>query len=275
MTSSFVILPYVNNPEQTLQATQDVLAQTLPVTPLLICNGGTLLDQEVRASLDTVYHWHYSPALPLAAVWNQALQFVWASGGEYALVCNNDLRLPYGLYADLLQAMALTDAWFVTAVNVGTAWHDGMLRQRTLVDQHLCAARGGPDFSCFLITKECHDQFKFDEGFSPAYGEDCSYHRTLMLAGHGPKIFSVCVPYLHYASGTLNAMPPEARARKEQQIEGSRRHYQRIWGGMPNSETFIRPGGPEEYTGVTNPDLQRWVEAGKDVKDLLDGVLRG
>lgn len=276
---NWCIMPYLDCPDLTEAAVEDVMAQRLPDVRLLLINNGSTTDagralgaRMAARFAGEVFLWSYDPGLPsLAAVWNGALTFVWSVGGTHALVVNNDVRLHPDLYAALLGVQQYTNALFVSAVNVGEAYTQyGELPET----DHLAVARGGPDFSCYVITQACHAQYPFDEGFTPAYCEDCSYHRRLMLDDQGTRIFSVCVPYLHYGSGTLNAMPPEARARKEQQIGGARGHYQALWGGPPNQEVFILPFGPDAYQGVTNPDLQRAIAEGRPIDAILGGAGR-
>jgi GT2 family glycosyltransferase len=268
---AWVIMPFHNAVDLTAQAVQDVLNQTVPVQLLLIDQGS---DEESRAwarrvavQTNQVSVWHYTPALSLAACWNHALQSVWDAGGHEAWVVNNDIRVHPRTLECLQEVQSLTQALFVTPVNTGDRFHlassffDAV---PTRWSPEFLASRGGPDFSCFLITRECHQSFPFDQGFRPAYCEDLDYHRRLLLAGYGDKIFSVNIPYQHLGSGTLSAMSPEQRARTEAQINaGSRAHYRMKWGGDVNQERYRVPFDPtSDQDGVTTPELQRAVQAG-------------
>jgi len=154
---------------------------------------------------------------------------------------------------------ARSEALFVSAVGVAPEQFSPEFEP---FDQH---ARGGPDFSCFLISRACHHRFQFDEGFVPAFCEDLDYHRRLMLAGEGHRIFSVNLPYLHYGSATLKAMEPGARATVEEKIERqSRAYYQRKWGGPVNAERFVRPFCQTEDRDVSTPALQTMVQADRE-----------
>jgi hypothetical protein len=66
-----------------------------------------------------------------------------------------------------------------------------------------------------------------------------------MLGGDGSRIFSVNLPYLHYASGTINSEPEKALAWAKR-IEQSRAHYVRKWGGDVNHERFTIPFDAED-----------------------------
>ena len=291
--ASWIILPVLDNLEQAIQALSDCCAQSIP-TRVLVVNQGS--STEIRQRLerlaeehDQIFLWSFDPALPsLSAVWNRALRFVWEVGGTEALVVNSDVRLHRDTYPALKAVQQETVALFVSGVGVAPEqfdavsplppiWnavvsHDAQTNQVTRTP-----IRGGPDFSCFLISEACHDRFPFDEGFIPAFCEDLDLHRRLMLAGEGSRIFSVNLPFLHYGSQTLMAMTPEKRAATERQITTiSRAHYSSKWGGPVNQETFYVPYGvtrtwdppscgpttPElPSCGPTTPELQAWVQS--------------
>ena len=263
---TWVIMPILAHPEYTRAAIADVLAQSVPVRLLLINQG---VDQPFREELeqiaeadDRVLLWSHQPPLPsLAASWNAALDFVWALGGEVALVVNNDVRLRQDTVEILARVCRPPHALFVSCVGVRPEQFDPadgvILCDDPDADQPKLS-KGGPDFSCFLIARECHERYRFDEGFTPAFCEDCSYHRELMLAGEGSRIFSINLPYLHYGSATLKTVDEAKRTAINRAIEaGSRAHYARMWGGPPNHERYVIKGDPSSARdGVTNPELQ-------------------
>lgn len=276
MSPTWVIMPFVNNPEMTLQAVEDCLAQTVSTRVLLVDQGAA---KPVRDAIDLyidqrkdhrVLCWHYNPPLPsLSGVWNRALRFVWELGGVEALVVNNDVRVTSGMVECLSRVGERETALFISAVGVReTEWHSAPPQD----DPYLWASafhdgpmynKGGPDFSCFLLTKAGHDKYPFDESYQPAFCEDCSNHREYMLGGDGGKIFSINLPYLHYASQTLKAYSPEEQAKFNKQYAGVIATYTRHWGGPPNLETYTRKDDPSSAReGVTNPELQRRVQAG-------------
>lgn len=285
MNELWAVIPFLDCWEATRQAAEDALAQQgVKVRVLLIDNGGSAKTRQLADSYcASVYEhalvWHHKPELPsLAAVWNQALDFVWAAGGEHAWVMNNDIRVAPGTAAALLSQWT-PERWkggtplFVSAVGVTPEQFNA---QRQHIADDIYLNQGGPDFSCFIISKDCHQAYRFDEQFSPCYCEDLDYHRRLMLGGDGRRIFSVNLPYLHIdnGSGTLKSMSPERRAAKENQItHGSRAYYVRKWGGPVNHETNLEPfcnpaardllpdppGTP--HLAITTPELQREVWA--------------
>lgn len=265
----WAIMPILAHPEYTRAAIADLLAQSVP-TRLLLINQG--VDDPFRDELekvaeeypDRVLLWSHQPPLPsLSATWNRALDFVWEAGGEVALVVNNDVRLHRETVEQLANVLRLTEALFVSCVGWDEAhWMNTMHKDREgiiLCDdpdaEHPQLAKGGPDFSCFLISRECHGRFRFDEAFTPAFCEDLDYHRRLLLAVEGARIFSVNLPYLHYGSATLKSLDGPAFMRIGKAIsEGSRAYYVQKWGGPVNEETFLVPfgGGFSEPAKVTD-----------------------
>jgi GT2 family glycosyltransferase len=275
-------MPVIDCLEMTLQAVADCLAQTVPTRVLIVNQGSRDATREALEALaersgDRVLVWSHLPTLPsLSATWNRALEFVWACGAEHALVVNNDVRLHRQTVEVLQKTLASTEALFVTAVGVreGQFQPDAVYDPVAGTDEGWLtarSARGGPDFSCFLISALCHVQYRFDEAFIPAYCEDLDYHRRLMLGGDGARIFSVNLPYLHYASGTTKAFTQAQREHFAQRVKAARGHYERKWGGPVNEETFVvpftRPAAP--LTGITTPELQAAVQAGKQVPSVF------
>lgn len=255
----WVVMPVMGNPVLTRTAISDVLRQTLPVQ-LLIVNQACPDEfrwelEKIAEEDDRVFVWSHEPTLPaLSSVWNRALQMIWATGETRAWLVNNDLRLHPMTLATLDKALTQHEAWFVSAVGVGTE-AEALGWDGTLGEGH-----GGPDFSCFLLSKEGHDAYPFDEGFIPAYCEDLDTHRRYLLGGDGEKIFSVPVPYWHIdgGSGTLKAMTTEERDKHQDRIRTqSRAHYQKKWGGPVNRERYTIPFVAESgQDHVTTPELQ-------------------
>lgn len=253
---TYVIMPVLGARDYTRAAIADLLIQSVP-TRLLVINQG--VDNVFRDELegiaeqhpDRVLVWHHVPPLvSLSATWNRALDFVWACGGEEALVVNNDVRLAPITLGALKINMDRTNCLFITAVGVTepqyTKWRaegDELFSIDTTSGVPPNQT-GGPDFSCFLISRACHTRFRFDESFIPAYCEDLDYHRRLLLAGEGHRIFSVNLPYLHYGAGTLKTASDGQKAAIQAAISaGSRAYYEQKWGGPVNQERFFAPFG--------------------------------
>lgn len=262
IAATWCVMPVLAGPEMTEVAIGDLLVQSVP-TKILVVNQG--VDEAFRDRLERlseqdparIFLWHHQPPLPsLSATWNLALDTIWIAGGLLALVVNNDVRLHPDTVLILTSELRRKHALFVSAVGVrGEQFKTSTPLSYTEPDNH-----GGPDFSCFVISKACHEQFRFDERFIPAFCEDLDYHRRLMLAGEGRRIFSVNVPYLHLASQTLAQLPSQEANRIRLQVERqSRAYYAQKWGGPVNEETYQTPFGPVATEDVTTPTIQRKV----------------
>lgn len=276
----WILMPALNAWAYTEPAIQDCLAQSgLPSPPqILVIDTGSRL--EVRRELEAwtereprLHAWFHRPGLPsLSATWNLGLRFVWGQGGEVALVVNNDLRLDPWTYEGLWRVQQATKALFVSAVGWDERhWMDTMFTEREAARGALLeSGHGGPDFSCFLLTKAGHEAYPFDEGFIPAYCEDLDSHRRFMLGGDGHRIFSIDLPYLHYGSGTVNDDPSQLAAWATR-IEQSRAYYARKWGGPVNKERYTRPfDATSDADGVTTPELQARPSAPVEKESLRD-----
>lgn len=282
-----IIVPFLNNWAETATALDDLRQQVIsPAPTILLIDQGS--DPETAAQADAyvatypqVLLWRHQPPLPsLAATWNRALQWAWESGAAYAWVCNNDIRVCPETYATLRDILVTRGAYFVTATGVTPEQYQTWLEQRATfafglvigsgIAQQVCAWVGqqfqptaflpGPDFSCYLISRECHEKYPFDENFIPAYCEDLDYHRRLMLGGDGQKIHGTGLPFLHVGSGTLRAMDEERVAAWHRRIDaGSRAYYTRKWGGPANHETYLVPFGVpvsvQDQPVITTPEL--------------------
>ena len=267
----WVIMPVMGGEALTDAAISDVLAQSIPTRLLIIAQGvhGSWrqhLQQVAEESDGRVLIWWADPPLPsLSASWNRALRFVWSTGAEDAIVVNNDVRLRADTGSMLRIIQDNQCALFVSAVGVTGEQFDAQLGRRGVDVVGDDISRGGPDFSCFLLTKEGHEKYPFDENFIPAYCEDLDLHRRYMLAGEGDRIFSINLPFHHvdHGSGTLKSFTPEQKQRHEARIGQSRRHYEQKWGGPVNQELYSIPFDPlSAQGGVTTPELQKMVQEG-------------
>ena len=180
-----------------------------------------------------------------------------------ALVVNNDVRLHPRTFEVLRRRMwhDPTFPLFVTGIGVneedfngdaGKLFNDsaGDGRDVDMAEGWFPTDSGGPDFSCFLIRREGHEKYPFDEGFIPAYHEDNDMHRRYKLGGDTDRIFGCAVPFLHWGSRTVNQS--EAFTQKfHGKFQQSADYYKRKWGGDVGEETFDIPFNKPE-TAPTN-----------------------
>lgn len=252
----WAIIPWLNNADMTMQAAADFLRQEgVGEARVLLINNGASWEEREKVSRFAELHgdaclvWNHEPALlSLAATWNAGLNFCWEQGETEACVLNNDVRCTVDTASSLRRIMRETKALLVTATGVEeeeTLFKEAEDHgQLTLAWDAVknCWSRGGPGFSFFMMSKEGHEKYPFDEALTPAFCEDCDLHRRMMLGGDGERIFGTNVRYLHLGGQTLKGMSPERRAMVERAISsGSRAHYARKWNGGVNEETEIEP----------------------------------
>lgn len=257
---NWAIIPAINLAEMTIQAAQDCLAQTLPTRVLIISNGSDDADRATFEKFAAENHprvllWSHDPALPtLSATWNRALDFVWETGAEHCLVPNNDVRLHKETYARLLTELQLTtNPLFVSAVNAGDLFD--INQPEFDYYEQVGAEHGGPDFSCFLISRLCHGMYRFDDNLS--YCNDLDLHRRMMIGGDGARIYSINARYLHFASQTIKRATPEAQERFLKIADQHRAYYAQKWGGPVNQETRLIPWQDSPALHATTPELQK------------------
>jgi hypothetical protein len=251
-----IIIPFVDCYRETLDAFGDALPQLESATDILLVDQGST-DPDVRQWTEFVSRdsarvrlWRHAPPLPsLAATWNQALDYAWAAGYPDAMVWNNDIRVAPHMYEALREVAKLRDLWFATPVNCATSGPGGWNEP---CPDYWDVTLGGPDFSCFLISRTCHEKYRFDERFQPAYHEDGDYHRRMWLGGDGGKIAGVTLPYLHYGSRTIHRSE-EALQAFQPQFAACRARYVAKWGGEPHHERKITPDSAEDFDGVGTP----------------------
>lgn len=253
--AGLVIIPFIDCLDESDNALQDALAQLDRQADVLLIDQGSGPDTALWAQNRQlafparVRVWRHAPPMPsLAATWNAALDYAWELGHEDAMVWNNDVRVRAGMYEDLRTIRGVFGLEFVSPVNC----RDGKADSWKDIPMALDVTLGGPDFSCFLITRECHEKYRFDERFQPAYHEDGDYHRRMWLGGDGARIAGANLPYLHYGSRTINRSNEAAHA-FSRQFEACRARYVAKWGGEPHAERKITPDSSEIFNGVGTP----------------------
>ena len=272
----WLICVFIDSVDETIQALEDLLNQSVEPYVLGIDNGSSAETwTKVRRWAEDrgrLWLWRHNPSLPsLAATWNYALDFVWSQEREEAMVVNHDVRVSRETFELLSKARTYFAALLVSAVGVLPEQFDPKAKFPADLDLAWSSpeTKGGPDFSCYLISKACHEKYRFDENFIPCYCEDLDFHRRLLLSGNGKNIFSINVPFAHFASGVLKSMSGEKREALERRIsEGSRAYYDMKWGGPVNHETGWNIGGMQEFDipeadrkaigQPTTPNLQRY-----------------
>ncbi len=235
---NWILCPLRNNLHLTRKALPTFLSQDIgDVSVLLMDNASSDGTAPWANSLrdDRVTYIYNVTPLSVAASWNRMLRWTFKQGAEYALVVNADVELRPDTYRHLVVDGSL----FVTAVGTADNSKIAPLVAGSFIEQSFIGpesaftkrrpvtiddiypapdpakSRSHPDFSCYLIRRECWEHVgPFDEGMNGAYCEDSDYHLRMHRAG----IEALCLdlPFYHVGAGTLkNADPKDAKRIRE------------------------------------------------------------
>jgi GT2 family glycosyltransferase len=224
---NYIVMPIYNCLALTRDAIASCLAQDIP--------GGVRVLCVIDRGTDGVAHWLRAqgpmvqvveaPGCGVSKAWNLALGHVFdALRLPTALVVNSDVRLRPDTYRRLRDDSGV----FVTCVGTssGATFPGGEPSGKT---------RPHPDFSCYLIRRECWERVgQFDPGMR-IYCSDGDFHLRMHQAGI--EAYCLDLPFWHYASGTLKEADPEDRGRILAQATADRLAFFNKWGcdmGSPN-----------------------------------------
>lgn len=254
---NWVVIPFLDEWEMTKATLMDCLAMRVDgrrPNIMLVDNGSDPATTgqavlfvhacfDLLDDVDVMLTGHPAPGQPLNHAWNIALWQIWEFGGEQVLVVNNDVQLHPDTFRRLGEVTFKTGGLLVSGVNAGHVPDE-------LPEISLNATRGGPDFSCFLITREAHTKYPFDPRFT--FAGDWDTHRRYLMGGDGDSIFGVNVPYLHVGQGsqTLKRMREKDPARAQQIADMADQHralYAEKWGGTFGQETLDKPKWEVEF----------------------------
>lgn len=224
-----------NNLELTKRCADSALAQDVDTNVTIIDNGSTDGTKEWW-SPPGVFRFFFPQNLGVSKGWNSGLNNLFSSWEcKHVLVIGNDTILASSTYSALLSA----NVPFVTGVDVGMS---------PLPDKpDIFPLSPHPDFSCFLIRRECWERVgPFDERMV-SYASDCDYH----IRAHrlGIPLWKASVPYNHERSSTMNRSTPQEKAHLQWQANKDREVFKSIYGCLPGTAAYN--------------DLFREVEVGK------------
>lgn len=226
---NIVVIPVVVGRHMTERAVRSALVQDIgDVRVVVIGNGcvdGTV--EHIRAKF-----WGDARVIIIAHsmrslnwVWNRAIEHAMNNGEQYVLIINNDVELRTDTYRLLVDDGGL----FVTGVSVGDAV------ECTTADPSSRSPH--PDFSCFLIRKECWQRVgRFDERFF-AYCSDLGYHLRMHRAG--VEAYSIAVPFYHERSSTIRLASNELRDELQRRADHDRVLFKEKWGVAAGSPEYM------------------------------------
>lgn len=209
------------------QSVSSVLAQDVEggVRVLVVDNGSTA---DVGAWLRTqratgVVSIKFEPQHSVSRAWNEALRWLFVGRGcERVLVINQDSVLR----PDAYRWLESEQAEFVTGV--GT---DDRHSIEFGIDPRPDATRPHPDFSCFMISRDCYTRVgAFDEQFLGAFCEDGDYHVRMHNAGI--YAYAIDLPFWHVGGGsqTIKRASPGEQQRISKQAARNREYFKLKWG---------------------------------------------
>ena len=185
-----------------------------------------------NASTDGTHRWLSEKRIPsylfdlnmgVSKGWNTGIEWFETDKAEHVLVINNDTVIPPHFYRTLLNC----DVPFVT----GASSEDmGAVMQPPTV-----SLTGGPDFSAFLIRRECWETLgPFDEEMVH-YCSDIDY--DIRAQRMGIVLHNSHVKFYHERSSTLRLAGAEDRLQIQHQADADRQVFKRKYGKMPHELT--------------------------------------
>lgn len=209
--------------ELTKRCIESVNAQDVPTSTLIVDNGST--DGTLAWLPSSNCGWmEFSENRGVSVGWNEGLSafFAWDINA-HVLVINNDAVLPKWFYRTLLSY----DAPFVSGVAIDTM---------PLEEPEPCQLTPHPDFSAFLIRRECWEKVgKFNEDMI-LYAQDCDYHvRAHRL---GVSLMKANVPFFHVNSQTMKRANPEERKWIQEQANKDRAVFKAKYNCLPGTSEY-------------------------------------
>lgn len=225
-----------NNIALTQRAIHSFLRQDVPATVKVIDNG----------SSDGVKEWveNYGWLLfsdfqntGVSAGWNRGLQWFFDRNFEAVLVCGNDVWLPSYFLRELLSY----NLPFVTGVAVDNMEQIQKSPNKCPLDPH-------PDFSAFLVRRECWKAVGCFEETMKHYAQDCSWH----IRAHrlGIPLWKASCEFFHERSSTLRNASEQERQEIIEQANKDRAVFRSLYGCLPGTAEY-------EAIFVQNPTSQR------------------
>lgn len=210
----------------TKRCIESVRNQSIETTIYAVDNGSTDGTPDWLTDQGIIF-WDRKFNAGVSAGWNTVLRFIFdgAPCWDHALVLNNDVVLPSGFYSELLSY----DVPFVTGVATNNMTEMIEPHDRMPLSPH-------PDFSAFLIRRECWEKVgQFDERMV-LYCSDCDFH----IRAHrlGMPLWKANCPYFHVNSQTMKQSAPEDRAKIHQRANEDRVVFRSIYDCLPGTPEY-------------------------------------
>lgn len=226
-----ILVPVRNCLSYTRDAVRTFRAQDVPVSILVLDNASSDGTGAWLQSQHDLARAHFNPPKSVAASWNLGLRWFFQHKAEHVLVVNNDVLLRPDTYRELLAA----NLPFATGVGVATV--------EQMNETYVRADRERPDFSCFLIRRECWERLgPFDESYEGAFYEDNAWH--VRAWRRGVHLTCVGLPFWHAASATVKNAPLPVAQDIAAKAERNRARFRAEFGcgtGAPEYDALFSP----------------------------------
>ena len=211
-----------NNWELTKRCVESIYYQDIPGVELFVIDNDSTDCTLKWLRSNRVPHARFSPQLGVSAGWNYGIDWFFRQQEvDKVLVVGNDTYLPSNFYREMLNY----DAPFITGI------HDVEAK-----DTQPGVVGECPDFSAFLIRRDCWAQVGSFDDTMKLYASDCDYHvraTKLMI-----PLFKVNVPFGHDRSSTLGNAPPEEQRALGLQAQEDREEFFKKWGCWPGTPEY-------------------------------------
>lgn len=211
-----------NNLPLTKRCVESVGLQDVPCVELFVVDNASTDNTRDWLRRERIPHAHFSPQLGVSAGWNYGLDWFFRQPEvEQVLVIGNDTYLPSNFYREILGYSAP----FVTGIHNMEA-----------ADTNPGVIGECPDFSAFLIRRDCWVTVGPFDDTMKCWASDCDYHvrATQMMM----PLFKVNVPFGHDRSATLRNAHPDEQAALAKQAELDREVFRGKWGCLPGTPEY-------------------------------------
>ena len=161
----------------------------------------------------------------VSSEWNRGLKWFFGHGADSVLVIGNDTWIPPYFFGELLSY----NLPFVTGVAVDNMEQIQPVPTKCPLDPH-------PDFSAFLISRQCWQTVgRFDERMK-LYASDCDWH----IRAHrlGIPLWKASCEFYHERSSTMKYAPEAERAELVAQANKDRAEFYLQHGCLPGTPEY-------------------------------------
>jgi hypothetical protein len=230
-----------NNIELTKRCVASIKTQDIPGVEVFVIDNDSTDGTRQWMVEWMIPHARFSPQLGVSAGWNYGLDWFFRQPEvEQVMVIGNDTYLPSNFYREMMGYSAP----FIT----GIADYEAKDTVPGVIGE--C-----PDFSAFLITRNCWVTVGTFDDTMKLYASDCDYH--VRAQRMQIPLFKVNVPFGHDRSATLRNAPLEERRALEDQAHKDRERFKTKWGCLPGTpeytELLKQPKPPSDRPTLVVP----------------------